>query len=92
MKTLRTIIFIMCFTLLVSCSNKGTCKVNYSIIYPDTTITYDTIFNYHHNKNMYIPYASSHRGTNYIKLGYNEFSRTTCPIRINSYEIISINE
>ncbi len=94
MKTLRTIIFIMCFTLLLSCcnSNKGTCKVNYSIIYPDTTMTYDTIFNYEYYNDTYIPCASSYKGTNYIRLGYYEFSHTTCPIRINSYEIISINE
>jgi hypothetical protein len=86
------IIFLMCFILLVSCdSNKGTCKVNYSIIYPDTTIIYDTIFNYEYYDDMYRPCASSYKGTNYIKLGYYEFSHTTCPIRINSYKILTKN-
>jgi len=61
------------------------------VVYPDTTITYDSIFNYSNTttrKNRDIPITSSWRGTNYILLGDNEFVRTTCPIRINSYKTI----
>jgi len=81
--------------LCIGCTDKhGKCQVNYSVIYPDTTITYDTVFNYEYageNERTHIPYTSSYRGTNYIRLGYYEFARTTCPIRINSYKTISIN-
>lgn len=77
---------------LVSCSGHyGQCNINYTVIYPDTTITYDSIFNYCNTttrKNRDIPITSSYRGTNYILLGDNEFVRTTCPIRINSYKTI----
>ena len=85
------IIFFMCFCL-ISCNDRNaTCKINYSVVYPDTTITYDTIFNYAYNSSReysLYPYTSSLKGTNYIKLGYYNYVRTTCPIRINSYKII----
>ena len=86
-------ILIICMILCVSCYcyKHGTCQVNYSVIYPDTTITYDTIFYYEYDiglNNMHTPYVSSSRGTNYIKLGMNFYNSTTCPIRINSYKTI----
>lgn len=81
---------------LVSCSGHyGQCNINYTVVYPDTTITYDSIFNYYcsscnttERRNRNIPITSSWRGTNYILLGDNEFVRTTCSIRINSYKTI----
>lgn len=87
----------MCMTLLMSCdmSNKyGKCQVNYSVVYPDTTIVYDTVFTYNwviEYDNIHIPIACSFKGSNYIRLGKNYFNSTTCPIRINSYKTISTN-
>jgi len=92
-------ILIICMILCVSCTcigvKNGKCRVNYSVVYPDTTITYDTIFYYEYDvgiHNSHTPYVSSSRGTNYIKLGMDFYNRTTCPIRINSYKTISKND
>ena len=80
-------ILIFCMILCVSCCIKySKCQVNYSVVYPDTTIVYDTIFNCFSDD---VPYTSSTRGTNYILLGDKVYSRTTCPIRINSYKKIN---
>ena len=68
-------------------SHPGIAKVNYSIVYPDTTITKDSTFYFNYTTKT-IPYTDSHKGTNCIVIGYCEFEHTTCPIRINSYEII----
>lgn len=91
------VIFLMCLCLS-SCewmiNKKGKCQINYSIVYPDTTITYDSIFYYKwhgEHLNTHTPYISSNRGTNYIKLGMNDYVCTTCPIRINSYKILTKN-
>lgn len=89
------IIAIFIFTL-ISCTQRGTCQVNYTVIYPDTTITYDTVFNYRwtapkvyeNDRNPNIPITNSWKGSNYIELGDYEFVSTTCPIRINSYKSI----
>ena len=72
----------------------GKCKINYSIVYPDTTITYDSVFYYKwaiEHQNTHVPYPSSYKGTNYIRIGRHSYVYTTCPIRINSYKIISKN-
>jgi len=91
------IIFLMCLCLS-SCNcmidKEGKCEVNYSIVYPDTTITYDTVFNYRWGVEhwfTHIPYTSSYKGSNYIKLGINTYAWTTCPIRINSYKTLIKN-
>ena len=89
------IIAIFIFTL-IGCEQYGTCQVNYTVIYPDTTITYDTVFNYKwlpgaqykNNRNPNVPITNSWRGSNYIELGEHDFVGTTCPIRINSYKSI----
>lgn len=94
---MKKIVFciLICMTLLMSCdiSDKyGKCQINYTVIYPDTTITYDSIFKYRwvmECENIHTPITSSTRGSNYISLGLNTFSRTTCPIRINSYKTIT---
>jgi hypothetical protein len=70
---------------------EGKCEVNYSIVYPDTTITYDTVFNYEWRVEhwfTHIPFTSSYKGSNYINLGRNTYVWTTCPIRINYYKTI----
>lgn len=91
------IIFLMCI-YLSSCDwmidKMGKCQINYSIVYPDTTITYDSVFYYKwaaERSNTHVPYTSSYKGTNYIKIGMNTYVYTTCPIRINSYKIITKN-
>ena len=95
----KILIFIFCSLIFTNCSlvdYYGKCQVNYDIIYPDTTITYDTIFIYNYCKNkhenkLHKAQVSSKGGTNYIKIGYSIFVKTTCPIRINSYKIIEKN-
>lgn len=69
-------------------SHPGIAKVNYSIVYPDTTITKDSTFYFRYSNDRRIPHTDSYRGTNYIVIGHRKFEHTTCPIRINSYEII----
>ena len=69
-------------------SHAGIAKVNYSIVYPDTTITKDSTFYFRYSNDRRIPHTDSYRGTNYIVIGLHKFEHTTCPIRINSYEII----
>lgn len=91
-KGIFTIIFCVVIAFgIYSCigctSHEGIAKVNYSIIYPDTTITKDSTFYFNYTTKA-IPYTDSHKGTNCIVIGYCEFEHTTCPIRINSYEII----
>jgi len=89
----KLFILLFCVVLCASCIEKhGKCQVNYTIVYPDSVITYDTTFIYSYvgeNDYTHIPYTSSYKGSNYIHLGYKEYCRTTCPIRINSYKIIS---
>lgn len=91
----KIFILLFCSMLIVSCcllDKSGKCQVNYTVVYPDTTIVYDSIFMYHYGAEhwyTHIPRASSYKGTNYIKIGYNTFASTTCPIRINSYKTIS---
>ena len=95
----KILIFIFCSLIFISCSlvdYYGKCQVNYDVIYPDTTITYDTIFTYNYCKNRYEnslheAYVSSSRGTNYIRIGYSTFAKTTCPIRLNSYKTLEKN-
>ena len=89
------VIFLMCLCLS-SCAwmidKTGKCQINYSIVYPDTTIIYDSTFYYRwavEHWNTHIPYTSSYKGTNYIKIGMNAYVYTTSPIRINSYKTIS---
>ena len=89
----KILILIFCIIMFVSCTKYNKCGVNYSIVYPDTTINYDTIFEYkytdpcYYKVNPHMPYTSSDRGSNYIRLGDWRFGETTCPIRINSYEM-----
>ena len=90
---IATIMFcIMIAVAIYSCvkfsSHAGIAKVNYSIVYPDTTITKDSTFYFRYSNDRRIPHTDSYRGTNYIVIGHRKFEHTTCPIRINSYEII----
>ena len=96
MKQIITKIFIFIFCIgitlgIYSCtfclSHEGITKVNYSVIYPDTIITKDSTFHFKYNDER-TPHTSSYKGSNYIVIGYYDFERTTCPIRINSYKII----
>lgn len=94
-KILICLLFVFC---LFSCSGlidyKYKAKVTYEIIYPDTVIRYDTIFNCcttgaHIDEDVQVG-TSSYKGTNYIFIipggYYNQKVRTTCPIRIISYD------
>ena len=81
-------IFIFCVAITGCGHHKGIVKINYSIIYPDTTITKDSTFYFDYCKDKRQPYTSSYKGSNYIVIGRDEFEHTTCPIRINSYKII----
>lgn len=92
---MKKIILLFSIMILTSCIYHNKCQVNYSIIYPDTTIIYDTIFYYQYTapcnygiRDPHMPIISSNKGTNYILLGDNELSCTTCPIRLNSYKSI----
>lgn len=95
MKKIFSILFItLC---LIGCIGHGKVNVNYDIIYPDTIITYDSIFDYHwciggaHNNEYNDPHllqVTSNRGTNYMEIGRSNLISTTCPIRVNSYKII----
>ena len=92
-KGIFTIIFCVVIAFgIYSCigctSHEGIAKVNYSIVYPDTTITKDSTFYFRYSNDRRIPHTESYRGTNYIVIGHRKFEHTTCPIRINSYEII----
>ncbi len=66
------------------------CK--YQVCYPDTTITYDTIFNCRYDRYLEDTdvkvYTSSYKGTNYIQIhpGSNSVVYTTSPIRIVSFK------
>ena len=92
MKKILLVLF-MCFCL-TSCWTYEKYKVNckYQVCYPDTTITYDTIFNCRYDPyvedTIFKVYTSSYKGTNYIIIypGSNYVSYTTCPIRIISYK------
>lgn len=94
---MKKILIITIFALLlIGCTKYGKCQVNYDVIYPDTTITYDSIFNYRYTElkvyksDPHIPIPNSWKGSNYIKLGDDDFAATTCPIRVNSYKSILI--
>ncbi len=70
-------------------------NVKYEIVYPDTTIRYDTVFDcvmpYKFiNKSITVgPHA--YKGVNYILItpGYNPKASTTCPIRVLSFQKIN---
>lgn len=73
---MKKILIITIFALLLTgCTKYGKCNVNYTIVYPDTTITYDSTFNYkytEHNaykRDPHIPTTNSWRGSNYIEIG-----------------------
>ena len=95
MKNILTILIII--ACLVGCTGHGKVHANYDIIYPDTAITYDSIFDYHwciggaHNNEYNDPHLmqiTSSRGTNYMEIGRSILISTTCPIRLNSYKVI----
>ena len=94
----KILILLFSLILFTSCSyERGKYRVNYTVIYPDTAITYDSVFSYdllitNKQYDNSIPEISSHRGTNYIIVGTSTYNRTTCPIRINSYEQIEIEQ
>ena len=63
-------------TILLSSCRDGKVKINYTTIYPDTTITTDTIVSYKYvteDSNSVLvmrkPYLCSKRGSNYIVVG-----------------------
>lgn len=91
-KKILCILFVM--LCIVACDNltieKRTYEVNYTVCYPDTLLTKTdtmscycamTVWN-----NREPVHTSSHRGTNYILVGNNDYVNTTCPIRVNSYK------
>ena len=95
----KILILLFSLILLTACFNeRGKYRVNYTVIYPDTAITYDSVFSYdllitnkqYDNYDNSIPHTSSLRGTNYIIVGTSTYNYTTCPIRINSYEQIEV--
>lgn len=97
----KILILLFSLILLTSCLHeRGKYRVNYTVIYPDTAITYDSVFLYdllitnkqYDNYDKLIPQISSFRGTNYIIVGTSTYNRTTCPIRINSYEQIEVEQ
>ena len=99
--TLISVVFI--FTAISICSCKGLCKkyyetyVAYEIVYPDSTVWVDTVFNCEcfekdFEDYSFKVYTSSFRGSNYIRVqpgAWNEFSNTTCPIRIIKSEMLN---
>ena len=92
MKKILYILFVM--LCMASCDDflfeTRTYEVNYTVCYPDTIITQtDTVssncaMSVWNNMNDPVR-TSSHRGTNYIVVGNNSYSNTTCPIRVNNY-------
>jgi len=94
-KRMKKIILVLlaCFCL-TSCWTYTKYKVNckYQVCYPDTTITYDTIFNCRYDSylddSIFKVYTSSYKGTNYINIypGGISVVYTTSPIRIISYK------
>jgi len=94
MKKILLVLFI-CFCITSCCTfvrYKVNCK--YQVCYPDTTITYDTIFNCRYDSylddSIFKVYTSSYKGTNYIRIHPGDYyvSATTCPIRLISYKKI----
>ena len=70
-------------------------NVKYEIVYPDTTIRYDTVFDclteYKFiNKSITVG-PQAYNGVNYISItpGYNPKASTTCPIRVLSFQKIN---
>jgi len=96
------IIFIMTLCLY-SCQDihKYNVHLNYTICYPDTSITYDTIMTCTYDKGFPTPKwqrienfnvcLTSGKGTNYLKVypGNNYIVATTAPIRLNTYKLLS---
>lgn len=95
MKKILMIIFIsLC---LFSCDIRDyNYKVNcvYDVVYNDTTIRYDTIFNcsttVHRSNEPLEVYTYSNKGSNYIHIspGWNNKIFTTAQIRLISYKKI----
>lgn len=91
----KLIVIIFACLCLFACSDNKQYNIhcNYDVCYPDTTITYDTIFQcyYGHDEDtsLYVAIGSS-RGSNYIFInpGCNYKMCTTAPIRLNSYNIV----
>ena len=91
----KILIIVMVVFCLFACSDNKQYNIhcNYDVCYPDTTITYDTIFQcdygYSEDTTLYVAIGSS-RGSNYIFInpGRNYRMSTTAPIRLNSYNII----
>lgn len=91
----KILLIILLFALCFLCyKNYKTYPVHvtYDVIYPDTTIRYDTIFDckafsYQINKQNLNVYTNSYIGSNYIQInpGMNQHAWTTMPIRIISY-------
>ena len=81
----KILIILLVSAGIVSCGNPQKYRVNYTVVYPDTAITRDTVFISNSGRT---PYTSSHRGTNYIRIGQHGFNYTTCPIRLNSWRTI----
>ena len=92
MKKILYILFVM--LCMASCNDliveKRTYEVNYTVCYPDTSLTKTdtmsctcgmTVWN-----NREPVRTSSHRGTNYIIVGNNDYVNTTCQIRVNKYK------
>lgn len=95
MKRLLFISLLFITILFSSCRSDGKVKINYTTIYPDTTITTETIVSYKYvtedPNSVWLrrkPYLNSNRGSNYIVVGNVRLGSTTCPIRLNSYEYI----
>lgn len=91
-------VFFIGSIVCVSCCENVHYKVRaqYEVCWPDTTITYDSIFNC-----VYDPFGrgdnfevtsriESYKGSNYIRIdpGWNAHMRTTAPIRLHKCELI----
>ena len=91
-KLIKCILTMMLAVMLACCDFCGTdakCRLNYTVVYPDTTIVYDVIVSYtYYNENQKIPYVASCNGSNKLFAGTSTVVSTTCPIRLNSYKMI----
>ena len=91
------IILISLFCLISCClTTNYDMQVEYEICYPDTIMKFNKVFHCKgstddvEDGNINV-YSSSYKGTNYIRItpgDWNEFERTTCPVRVLSYKRI----
>ncbi len=81
--------------LLSGCINSGRVRIKYTVVYPDTVLTIDSIYDYSWVSedlgSIWIcryPRLGSDEGTNYIILGRSRIIETSCPLRIEKCQIL----